>query len=162
MPSANSTTKDQATQVNQDHYLVENIANAIQRDYDRRLINVKHKIQSVVKNTTNVKNIKWSLSHAPRKWSHLENEFDKIIAKIETASQKIENDTRMSESTSNLVELFKIHSNVLDKLQSDMKSSDECFICLTLLHDQSPTLKFLGQQKELLATKKPIKEDIKH
>ena len=66
---------------------------------------------------TNLKQIKKSLSFAPKKWTFLEGELDQMIIKIEGVQQDILNMDKISKSTVNLTELFEFHTRECQRLQ---------------------------------------------
>ena len=72
-------------------------------------------MKQVLKNA-NLKNIKKSLSHAPKKWTFLEDEFDQIIHQIKKAQQDLINMTKMSQSTLNMIDLFEFHQIESEKI----------------------------------------------
>lgn len=106
----------------------------------------------------NLGHIKRQLSHAPKKWLYLENEFDKILKEIEEVNSGIKSMAKMSHATKNLMNLFRTHTEECNKIEAQ----NECFICIELLSDKEKVLKFVCEQKKRLCDSLSIKAAIKH
>ena len=106
----------------------------------------------------NLGHIKRQLSHAPKNWSYLENEFNKIMKEIEEVNTGIKSMAKMSVSTRNLMDLFRTHSEE----SNNIEAQNECFMCFELLNNKEKVIKFVCEQKQRLSDSHSIKAAIKH
>ena len=118
-------TKDQGSQVNQDHILVESIVTTIENHYENKLQNLSKQITDVLSRPS-IKQIKNLLNFANKKRPHLETEFDQLLSKIEGVNSELKKFAKKSSSTQNIKDLYQSYKRESEKLDEE----NDCVVCL--------------------------------